>query len=207
MTVPKTSSRGNTVANTCVAVILLTASFIAGVISAGGNLGGFWTPHGENGTNTTTTPTTTTSPTTTSPTTTSPTTTTTTPQVDPPPDTTYNVFVRVYYTNAQTFTIDTDGTCVILVNGTADDIWIIRADIGESEMDGLSPVKRYTRFDLTEDKQLQIVVQDRSWNFIVNFTGNWVRTPSGIGDYLQTFSLDAGQSLECQVYLSPRWSE
>ena len=71
-------------------------------------------------------------------------------------------------------------------------------------MVGESPVKRYIRSELAGFK-ITIDVQVKGWNFDITLDSNWVRTPSGIGDYLQTFSLDYTAGLECQVYLSPRW--
>jgi hypothetical protein len=155
-----------------------------------------------NGNGTTTPTTSPTGTTTTSPTTT---TTTTTPLPDPPIDTTYKLYLRVYYTNGQRFAELTQGTVILNDElGNPDDTWDIISPANSTEMTGISLVKRHTRVD-TVGKQLIIVVSAKAWNFEVTIGSSWVRTPEGIGDYLQTFSLSVTESLECQIFLSPRW--
>lgn len=203
MALTSESGKGGTAANVCIIIILMVSSFVAGLLVD--NSGGGFPPIGNGNGNTT--PTTTTGTTTTSPTTTNPTTTTpVTTLPDPPPDTTYKFYLRIYYTNAMVFSVYTEGTVVLLdVTGIADDTWIVVGMADESELIGISPVKRHTVAS-TIGKSIIFEVASLGWAYEVDITASWVRTPEGIGDYLQTFALDPSRNLEAQLWLSPRWT-
>lgn len=191
--------KGGRAVNACVVFILMTAAFIGGLLVDIDAQSPF-DPNGNgngNGHTTTTTTTTTTE--------TQTTTTTTTPLPEPPIDTTYKLYLRVYYTNGLRFADLTQGVVILNdVLGNPDDTWNIISPANGSEMTGISLVQRHTRVD-TVTKKLIIDVSSKDWNFEVTIGSSWIRTPEGIGDYLQTFTLSVTQSLECQLYLSPRW--
>lgn len=195
------SSKGKVAADVCIVIILMIAAFTGGLlVSNGGFPSGF--PYGTNST-TTDTSTDTTTDTTTG--TTTETTTTTTTLPDPPPDTTYKIFINLHYTGGLVFSVITEGDVVLLdTSGNPDDAWTIVGLVDSRNMTGISLVKRHTR-DSTIATKIIIVVESKGWNYEFTLGSNWVRTPDGIGDYLQSFVLNPTANLECQVWLSPRW--
>jgi hypothetical protein len=87
-----------------------------------------------------------------------------------------------------------------------DDLWAIAASVGSTEMVGESTVKRHTTAVLI-GRLLIIEVTARGWLFEVTLSSGWTRTPSGIGDWMQTHILDSMQNLECDIILTPQWTE
>jgi hypothetical protein len=71
-------------------------------------------------------------------------------------------------------------------------------------MIGQSPVKRHNTSSLI-GKKIIISVVSLGWNFDVTISAAWTRTPTGIGDWLQQFTLGV-PNLECQIILTPQWS-